>query len=238
MQGARQLALAGAGFAEQQDVRIGVGDLPGGVQHRHHRRAVGVQAGAALEQLVLEGFQARGQLAHFELLGGGQAQLFRAARLDQVIGRAETNGVHRGVHRRMRGDDHHAHPRREQTHLLEHLQAVVLAQAQIEEAQVEHLTLQQALGLRRAGGGGHPIAVVLQAIAEGAQDGGFVVDQQDAAAGVGRVVHGVLGSVRRAGCRAAARRLPESSLADAAALGRPNDSPPVGAAGALSRAGD
>jgi homoserine acetyltransferase len=66
----------------------------------------------------------------------------------------------------MRGDDHHAHPGRLNPHLRQHIQTVVFTQTQIKEAQVEHLTLQQRVGLRSAVGGGHAIALVFQAITE------------------------------------------------------------------------
>ena len=62
-----------------------------------------------------------------------------------------------------------------------HIEAIVFAQAQIEEAQVENLALQQCISLRRAVGGGDAVAFVFEAIAEGSQDGGFVIHQQNAA---------------------------------------------------------
>ncbi|QJE81303.1 Uncharacterized protein PA52Ts1_6347 [Pseudomonas aeruginosa] len=178
--GACQFALAGAGFAEDEDVGVGRRDLARGLQYRGHGRAVRFQAVALAAHFVLQGLQARGQLAHLQLLGGGQAQLVRAAGLDQVIHRAGLHGVDRGIHRRMRGDDHHAHPWRLDAHLGENVEPVVFAQAQVEEAQVEYLALQQGLRLRRAAGGGHAVAFVFEAITESAQDRRLVIDQQDA----------------------------------------------------------
>ena len=81
----------------------------------------------------------------------------------------------------MRGDDHHPHPRCLNTHLRQHIEAVVLAKAQVEEAQVEHLALQQRISLCGAVGRGHAVAFVFQAVAEGAQDRGLVIHQQNAA---------------------------------------------------------
>ncbi|MNH21484.1 hypothetical protein D3C79_812940 [compost metagenome] len=81
----------------------------------------------------------------------------------------------------MRGDNHNAHPGCLDAHLRQYVEAVVLAQAQIEEAQVEHLALQQGFGLGGAVGRGHAVALVFQAIAEGAQDRGLVIHQQNAA---------------------------------------------------------
>ncbi|MCY1422850.1 hypothetical protein D9M71_385470 [compost metagenome] len=72
------------------------------------------------------------------MLGGGQSQLIGAARLDQIVGCAGLHGIYRGVHGGVRGDYDHAHPRRLDAHPGEYVQAVVLAEAQVEEAQVEH----------------------------------------------------------------------------------------------------
>ena len=66
-------------------------------------------------------------------------------------------------------------------HLREDVETVVLAQAQIKEAQIEDLTLQQSIGLGRAIGGGYRIAFVFEAITKRTQDGGFIVHQQNAA---------------------------------------------------------
>ncbi|MNH05721.1 hypothetical protein D3C79_650640 [compost metagenome] len=81
----------------------------------------------------------------------------------------------------MRGDDHYPHPGRLDAHLCQHVEAIVFAQPQVEEAQVEHLALQQGLGLGGAVGGCHAIAFVFKAVAEGAQDRGLVIHQQNAA---------------------------------------------------------
>jgi hypothetical protein len=78
----------------------------------------------------------------------------------------------------------HAHPWRLNTHLRQQVQAVVLTQTQVEEAQVEHLTMQQRFGLRRTAGAGNVIAFVFQAVAEGPQDCRFVVHQQNSSAGL------------------------------------------------------
>ena len=184
MDGARQLALAGAGLTENEDVGIGRRHLPRSLQHAHQHRAVAVELRAFLTDFTFQRLQARRQLAHLQLLGRGHAQLFRTAGLDQVIGGAGLHGVHGGIHGGIGGDDHHAHPRRLRTHLRQHVQAAVVAQAQVEEAQVEDLTLQQRLGLGRAAGAGHFIAFIFQAVAERAQDRGLIVHQQDAPAGL------------------------------------------------------
>ncbi|MNF66202.1 hypothetical protein D3C84_479880 [compost metagenome] len=63
----------------------------------------------------------------------------------------------------------------------QHVETVVFAQPQVEEAQVEDLTLQQEVGLGGAVGSGDAVAFVFEAVAEGAQDGGLIVHQQDAA---------------------------------------------------------
>ncbi|MNN88997.1 hypothetical protein D3C81_2067520 [compost metagenome] len=81
----------------------------------------------------------------------------------------------------MRGDDHHPHPRCLDAHLCQHIQAVVLPQTQVEEAKVEYLSLEQGFGLRGTVGGGHAVALVFEAVAEGAQDRGLVIHQQNAA---------------------------------------------------------
>ncbi|MNV10162.1 hypothetical protein D3C71_1006760 [compost metagenome] len=81
----------------------------------------------------------------------------------------------------MRGDDHHAHPRRLNAHLRQNVEAVVFTQAQIEEAQVEDLTLQQRVSLCGAVGRRHAVALVFQAIAEGTQDGGLIIHQKNTA---------------------------------------------------------
>ncbi|MCY1513294.1 hypothetical protein D9M68_477840 [compost metagenome] len=177
--GAGQLTLAGAGFAEEKDVGVGAGHLSRGFQHRHHRRALGRQAIARAAHLAFQDFQAGGELAHFQLFGRRHAQLVRAAGFDQVIGGTGLHGVHRRIHRRMRGDDHHTHPGRLHAHLRQYVQAVVLAQAQVEEAQVEHLPLQDRLGLGRAARRGDAVALVLEAVTESAQDGGFVIHQEN-----------------------------------------------------------
>ena len=142
---------------------------------------MGVEAILGLAHFTFQGFQAGGKLAHLQLLGCGQAQLVRAARLDQVIGGAGLDGIDRRVDGGVGGHDDHAHPRRLNAHLGQHVQAIVLAKAQVEEAQVEHLALQQALRLGGAVGGRHAIALVFQAVAEGAQDRGLVIHQQNAA---------------------------------------------------------
>ncbi|MNR37665.1 hypothetical protein D3C85_1557050 [compost metagenome] len=104
-----------------------------------------------------------------------------AAWLDEVVGGPRLNRIDSGVHGRVGSDDHHAHPRCLDAHLRQNIQAIVLTQAQIKEAQIEHLTLQQGIGLGRAGRGGDAIAFVFQAIAEGSQDSGLIVHQQNAA---------------------------------------------------------
>ncbi len=189
MNGARQFALAGAGFAEDEDVGIGIGDLPGSLHHAHHRRAVRADRVVALLHFAFERLEAGGHLPDFQLFGCRQAQLLGAAGFDQVIRRAGLHGVHRGIHRRMGGDDDHPHPGRQHTHLLQDVQPVVLAQAQVQKTQVEYLALQDGFGLRRTGRCQHSVAAILQAVTEGAQDRCFVIHQKDAATGVGRLVH-------------------------------------------------
>ena len=170
-----QLTFTGAGLAENQDIGVRPGHLPRGFQHHHHGRAMGVQAVFGLAHLAFQRFQPRRELTHLQLLGRGQAQLVGAARLDQVVGGASLDGVHGGIHGRMGGHNHHAHPRSLHAHLGQHVQAIVLAQAQVEEAQVEHLTLHQGIGLCGTVRGGDGVALIFQAIAEGAQDRGFVI---------------------------------------------------------------
>ncbi|MNI82395.1 hypothetical protein D3C73_1391010 [compost metagenome] len=63
----------------------------------------------------------------------------------------------------------------------QHVETVVLTEAQIKKTQVEHLTLQQHISLGRAVGGGNAIALVFEAVPERSQDGGFVIHQQNAA---------------------------------------------------------
>ncbi|MCY1521973.1 hypothetical protein D9M68_568120 [compost metagenome] len=189
MNGAGELALAGAGFAEDEDIGVGAGHLAGGFQHCLHGGALGFEDVATAAYLALQCLQARGELAHLQLLGRGHAQLVRAAGLDQVIGRTRLHGVHGGVHRGVRGDYHHPHPGCLDAHLRQHVETVVFAQAQVEEAEIEYLPLQQRLGLGRTGGGGHAVAFVLQAVAEGAQNGGFVIHQQYAALVLGYRFH-------------------------------------------------
>ncbi len=181
MDGPGQLTFTCARLAKDEDVGIGGSDLAGGFQHRHHRRTVRIKAVLGFAYFTFQGLQARGKLAYFQLLGGSQPQLVGAARLDQVIRGAGLDRVHCRIDRRVRGDDHHPHPGGLDTHLRQHVEAVVLAEAQIKEAQVEHLALQQGFGLGGAVGRGHAIALVLQAIAEGAQDRGLVIHQQNAA---------------------------------------------------------
>ncbi len=188
--GTRQLALAGAGLAEDEDIGVGVGDLACGFQHRHHRRAVRAERIAALLHLAFQGLQARRHLPDFQLLGCGQAQLLRAARLEQVVRGAGLHGVDRGVDGRMGGDDHDPHPGREHAHLLQHIEAVVLAQAQVQKTEIEYLALQDGFCLCGAGGGHYGIAAILQTVTEGTQDRRFVIHQKDAPAVVRRLVHG------------------------------------------------
>ncbi|MNH16521.1 hypothetical protein D3C79_761670 [compost metagenome] len=99
MDGPCQLALAGTRFAKDEDVGVSDGDLAGGFKHRHHGRAMGVEAVLGFAYFTFQGFQARRKLAHLQLLGSGQAQLVGAARLDQVVGSAGLDGIHCGVDR-------------------------------------------------------------------------------------------------------------------------------------------
>ncbi|MOA10511.1 hypothetical protein D3C78_1304030 [compost metagenome] len=78
-------------------------------------------------------------------------------------------------------DNNDAHPGGLNPHLGQDIQTVVFTQAQVEKTQVEHLALQEGFGLVGVIGGGHAIAFVFQAITESAQDGRFVVYQQDTA---------------------------------------------------------
>jgi hypothetical protein len=146
-----------------------------GFQHHHHRRAVGVEAVFRLAYFALKGFEARGELTHFQLLGGGQAQLIGAARLDQIVGSTGLDGINGGIDCRMGGDNHYAHPWRLDSHLRQHIQAVVFAQSQVEETKVEDLALHQGIGLGRAVRSGNGVAFIFQAIAEGAEDRGLVI---------------------------------------------------------------
>ena len=57
----------------------------------------------------------------------------------------------------------------------QYIETVVFAQAQVEEAQVKHLALQQGIGLGGAVGGGYGVAFIFQAVTEGAKDRGFVI---------------------------------------------------------------
>jgi hypothetical protein len=66
-------------------------------------------------------------------------------------------------------------------HLRQHIQAIVFTQAQIKEAQVEDLTLQQGIGLCSSVGGRDAVAYIFKALAKCTQDGGFIVHQQNAA---------------------------------------------------------
>ncbi len=179
--GAGQLALAGTRLAEDKNVGISGGHLPCGFQHRHHLWTVRIQAVLGFAHFAFERFQSSRQLPHLQLLGGGQAQLIGAAGLDQVIGGASLDGVHRGVDRRVCGDDDDPHPWRLDTHLRQHIQAIVFTQAQVEEAQIEHLALQQCLCLGSTVGRGDVVALVFEAVTEGTQDRGLVVHQQNAA---------------------------------------------------------
>lgn len=93
-----------------------------------------VEAVLGFADLAFEGFQTRRELAHFQLLGGGQTQLVGAARFDQIVGGARLDRVHRGIDRRMRGDNHHPHPWRLNAHLRQYIETVVFTQTQIKEA--------------------------------------------------------------------------------------------------------
>ncbi|MNJ35734.1 hypothetical protein D3C77_304880 [compost metagenome] len=179
MNGPGQFALAGTGFTQNENVGIGAGDLACGFQHHHHRRAVRVEPVLGFVYFAFQRFQSSRQLAHFQLLGRRQAQLIGAAGLYQIVRCTGLYSVDRSVDRGMGGNDDDAHPGGLDAHLCQHIQAVVLTQAQIEEAQVEDLALQQGFSLCRAIGGRHAVALVLQAVAEGSQDGRFIVDQQD-----------------------------------------------------------
>ncbi len=94
----------------------------------------------------------------------------------------------------MRGNYHHAHPGRLATHLRQHIETIVLTQAQIEKTQVEYLALQQRLGLTCIGRGTDLIALILQAIAKSPQYRPFIVDQQNASALHGSCFH-IRGSI-------------------------------------------
>ncbi|MNF66201.1 hypothetical protein D3C84_479870 [compost metagenome] len=59
---------------------------------------MGIQAVAGFAQFAFEGFKACRKLANLQLFGGGQSQLIRAARLDQIIGGTGLDGVDGGVH--------------------------------------------------------------------------------------------------------------------------------------------
>jgi hypothetical protein len=81
----------------------------------------------------------------------------------------------------MSSDNHYPHPRGLDAHLRQHIEPIVFTEAQIQEAQIEYLALQQRVCLGRAIRSGDAVAFVFQAIAKGSQDGGFVVHQQNAA---------------------------------------------------------
>ena len=140
-----------------------------------------VQAVLGLAHFTFERLQACRQLADFQLFGGSQTQLVRAAGFDQVVGCAGLDRIDRSVDGRMRSDDHHPHPRCLDAHLCQHVQAVVFTQTQVEEAQVEHLALEQGFGLRGTVGCGHAVALIFEAVAEGAQDRGLVIHKQNTA---------------------------------------------------------
>ncbi|MNO82869.1 hypothetical protein D3C76_741550 [compost metagenome] len=176
-----QLAFTGAGLPKDQDVGIGIGHLAGGLEHDLHGRAVRVQTFLGFTHLTFQSLQTSRQLPHFQLFGRGQAQLIGAARLDQIIRGTRLNRINGGVYGRMRGDDHHAHPWGLDAHLCQNVQTVVLPQAQIEEAQVENLTLQQGFSLRSAVSGRNAVAFIFKAIAEGSQDGRLIIHQKNAA---------------------------------------------------------
>ncbi|MCY1425376.1 hypothetical protein D9M71_411630 [compost metagenome] len=95
--GLGQLALASAGFTENQDIGIGRGYLACGFENHFHGRAVGVQTVLGLAHFTFQGFEPRRQLPHFQLLGGCQPQLIGAARLDQIVGGTGLNRIHRRV---------------------------------------------------------------------------------------------------------------------------------------------
>ena len=61
------------------------------------------------------------------------------------------------------------------------IQAIVFTQTQIQKTQVEYLSLQQRIGLCGTVSGGDGVTLVFEAIAECTQDGGLIVDQQNAA---------------------------------------------------------
>ena len=181
MNSLRQLAFTGTGLTENQDVGIGAGNLARGFQHGHHGRTVRIEPVFWLADLTFKGFEAGGQLAYLQLLGRCQSQLVRAARFHQIVGCTRQNGVHGGVHGRVSSHYYDPHPRGLNAHLGQYIQAIVFTQAQVQKTQVEHLPLQQRIGLGRAVGGGDGVTLVFEAIEECAQYGRFMVDQQNAA---------------------------------------------------------
>ena len=172
-------AFAGTALAEEQHGGIGIGDLAQGFQQLLHRRTRAVHLRAAGRAvLFFQRFDTLLQPPRPNLLARGHAQLLRRTRFDQIIRRSRANGIERAVDRRMRGDDHHLHPRCGLAQFRQQIQTGGLAQAQIEKAQIEHIPLYQLLGLLGIRCRGDVMSGVFQAITKRAQDVLFVVDQQ------------------------------------------------------------
>jgi len=82
----------------------------------------------------------------------------------------------------MRGDDHHTQPWRGRTDQRQQFQRRGVAKVQIKQADIEYPAADQRHRLFAAGGRGHRMAFVFQAVAEGLQQRRFVIDDQNPAA--------------------------------------------------------
>ena len=177
---ARSNAFSCSALAEDQHGRIGVGDLAQRLQHQVHRRAFAVHFGdAGRAVLLFQRLDALLEPARAQLLARRHAQLFRRARLHQVVDCAGAYRVERTVDGGMRRHDHDPHPRRVLAQCRKQVETGRFAEAQVQEAQVEHVALHQLFGLGRIARRAHAMPCVLQAVAERAQDVLFVVNQKN-----------------------------------------------------------
>ena len=141
------------------------------------------------------------------MLGGaadGGAERLELEGLGEEVPGAGAEGADGGVHARVAGHDDHRHVGADVEHALADFEAVVLADAQVGEHDVELTEVaDEALGLGLGGGGLDGMTVLLQRGLGEVADLGFIIDDEDVRQGAPCVRLDVWGSV---GCGALGRR--------------------------------
>jgi hypothetical protein len=173
--GARDQLLAAAVLAVDQHAPVGGRGGRDLLAKHAHRGALADDLGALLEARAQRGVLALEARVLERAADRDQDLLERERLLDEVV-RAQARRLHRGLDGAVAGDHDHNRLGPCPLDLGEGLEAVHPVHPDVEERDVRQLVGEEPERVGAAADRGHAVALVLQHIAEGRADRGFVVD--------------------------------------------------------------